>query len=187
VQTIAWDLLPLAAAVGAVMVAGGWRRGRARDAGPLAARSLDIPPLPTDLLDLERLRVLVVSTDAEDRQLAAMVLRDAGISVEVADGGEAGLECVRKAELGDEPFDLILLDLELEDGDGCSVAQELRRGGCDSLVLGLARRLDDDRRARALAAGCDSFLARPLQRRTLVPAVIGQLETARRRRAALAG
>jgi CheY-like chemotaxis protein len=185
VQTIAWDLLPLAAAVGAVMVAGGWRRGRVRAAGPLAARVLDMPPLPMDLLDLERLRVLVVSPD--DRQLAAMVLRDAGISIEAAAGGEEGLEWVRRAEQAGEPFDLILLDLELEDGDGCAVAQELRHGGCDALMLGLARRLDDDRRARALAAGCDSFLARPLQRKTLVPAVIGQLETARRRRAAAAG
>jgi CheY-like chemotaxis protein len=66
-------------------------------------------------------RVLVVDDDPAIRRFFGEVLRRAGFSVDVADGGATALQ-----QVGDSRPDLVTLDLAMPGIDGLAVIQELR-------------------------------------------------------------
>jgi len=105
-----------------------------------------------------RRSVLVVDDQAEHRGLLISILRPLGFEVEEAASGE---DCFRRAM--DNPPDLILLDLIMPGMGGAEVARRLREAGCRaSLIVISANAYQADRRS-AFAAGCDNFIAKPLQ------------------------
>jgi two-component system cell cycle response regulator DivK len=79
--------------------------------------------------------------------------------------------------------DLILLDINLPDIDGYEVARRLRNSGKNSLVYVpiiavTANALRGDAE-KALAAGCDVYMAKPINIRELWARVEGFLTTTR--------
>jgi DNA-binding response OmpR family regulator len=65
------------------------------------------------------------------------------------------------AALAAEPFDLVVLDLGLPDGDGIDLLRDLRRTGRDLPVLVLTARDTVDDRVRGLDGGADDYLVKP--------------------------
>ena len=102
--------------------------------------------------------VLVVEDNADARETLQMVLTLMGHQVEVAADGVSGLE---KA-LALAP-DVALVDLGLPGLDGYEVARRLRASGGNDVFLvavtGYGARED---RERALAAGFDAHVTKPL-------------------------
>lgn len=72
----------------------------------------------------------------------------------------AALEPARALSTG-EPFDLLILDRQLPDGEGLELLSDLRRNGqrTPALVLSALGSLDD--RVRGLRAGGDDYLPKP--------------------------
>lgn len=72
----------------------------------------------------------------------------------------AALEPARTLSAG-EPFDLLILDRQLPDGEGLELLSDLRRNGqrTPALVLSALGSLDD--RVRGLRAGGDDYLPKP--------------------------
>lgn len=108
--------------------------------------------------------VLIADDDADSRAVAGDALRLAGFEVaEAADGGEALASAARRAP------DVILLDLSMPNVDGWEAARRLRQGPCARvpIVAFTARAMPGDRE-RALAAGCDDYLAKPCSPREVV-------------------
>lgn len=72
----------------------------------------------------------------------------------------AALEPARALSAG-EPFDLLILDRQLPDGEGLELLSDLRRNGqrTPALVLSALGSLDD--RVRGLRAGGDDYLPKP--------------------------
>nr|NKR04613.1 response regulator transcription factor [Escherichia coli] len=72
----------------------------------------------------------------------------------------AALEPARALSAG-EPFDLLILDRQLPDGEGLELRSGLRRNGerTPALVLSALGSLDD--RVRGLRAGGDDYLPKP--------------------------
>ena len=100
-------------------------------------------------------RVLVVEDDAPLRAMVASELRQDGYLVDEASGvGEA----LFRAE--DDAYDLILLDLNLPDGDGIEVAERLR-GRVDVPIVMLTARADLDSRLEGLYAGAADYVVKP--------------------------
>jgi two-component system cell cycle response regulator DivK len=113
-------------------------------------------------------RVLVVEDEPHNRRIAAEILREEGFSVvEAADGEEA---LARLA--GDRP-DAVLLDLSLPRLDGYALARRIkadpRLRGIPVLALTAHALVGDEEKARA--AGCDDYLAKPVDLDALVRAV----------------
>ncbi len=73
------------------------------------------------LLSIEGVRVLVVDDNAANRELARIVLRSVGVSVEEAWGGE---EAVRAALT--TPYDIILMDVRMPHVDGWDALRRIR-------------------------------------------------------------
>ncbi len=109
---------------------------------------------------LAGLRVLVADDNTAVRELLGAFLRDQECRVEMtADGSEA----LTRAQTGGH--DVLLLDLSMPRLDGCEVARALRRDeppGRHLLVVGLSAHADAADRERALAAGMDDFLPKPV-------------------------
>ena len=105
-----------------------------------------------------RQRLLVVEDNDDLCGLLREMLTAWGYDVEVATNASSGL-----AKAAVRPPDIALVDIGLPDRDGCDVARALRRSLPPTLRLiamsGYGQRQDG---ARALAAGFDEYLVKPL-------------------------
>jgi CheY-like chemotaxis protein len=109
-------------------------------------------------------RVLVVDDDALLRRMIARTLRHAGFEVvDVADGTTA------LTRFAGEPFDLVLLDLEMPGLGGDEVCTRLRASvtGADVPIVVLSGRDDAASIASIRACGATDFIAKPLDWRRL--------------------
>lgn len=103
-------------------------------------------------------RVLVVEDAEDSRELLTRELRLAGFVVVEAENGTQAIERARACN----PH-VIVLDLMLPDVNGITVAQvvrhleSLRLGG----ILAVTALTSPGIRSAAIAAGCDSFIAKP--------------------------
>jgi two-component system CheB/CheR fusion protein len=105
------------------------------------------------------LRILIVEDQVDSAEALAVALRLEGHEVRVAYDGETGLAAA--AEL--KP-DVALLDIGLPRLSGYAVATRLRAepGLADAFLVALTGFGDDDDRARALDAGFDLHLTKPV-------------------------
>jgi two-component system OmpR family response regulator len=102
------------------------------------------------------MRVLVVEDEAKVARFLKQALEEEGHAVDViGDGVEAG----NLAHVN--PYDLILLDVQLPRMDGLQVAAELRRNGMQCPILMLTSRDSTQDVVRGLNAGADDYLTKP--------------------------
>lgn len=73
----------------------------------------------------------------------------------------SGVECL--AIVRREPLDVIILDLQLPDGDGLNTLQEIRRMGLVVPVLILSARDSLEDRILGLDTGADDYLVKPVE------------------------
>ena len=104
--------------------------------------------------------ILVVDDAPQNRLLADARLSGAGYRVTQAESGEAALRAFEN-----DPPDLVLLDVRMPGLDGFDTLARLRAlpDGDDVPVVFLTAFDDDDTHRRALAAGVDDFLSKPLR------------------------
>ena len=126
-------------------------------------------------------RILLVEDEQLNRTLVRAVLSRAAVEVvREARLVEAVTLAAAREQLGDTEFDLILLDLNLPDGDGLTLARDLAAadpppGRRRPVVVAVtASVLPQDHQA-ALAAGCDDFLDKPYAAVDLVATVARHL------------
>src|SRR5438034_4521994 len=75
-------------------------------------------------------RVLVVDDERSMRELLAIMLRQAGHDVTVADGGTAAIEA-----LNSDAFDLVITDLRMREIDGLAVLRAAKEHSPQTVVL----------------------------------------------------
>lgn len=121
-------------------------------------------------------KILVVDDNAENRALAQATLEDEGYEVVLASDGAAGLRAFEELEP-----DCVLLDVRMPGLDGfavCARIRELPRGKETPVVFLTALR-DVDTFDRALRAGGDDFLTKPIRPTELVLRVHAALRLGR--------
>jgi len=107
----------------------------------------------------EDLTILVVE-DYEDTSLAMrLALERKGYHIlEASDGAQAVETAAR------ERPDVVLMDLNLPVLDGFAAAERIRSNPelKDTVIVAVTAHMDHDLRARALAAGCNAFVTKPI-------------------------
>ena len=96
----------------------------------------------------------------DDRRLAESMadwLRSQQFDVDVANSFETG-----KRAIHDRPYDLLLLDLRLDDGDGFDLIPETRRFNPDCAILVLTGYATPNTAIEAVQAGAFDLLTKPL-------------------------
>ncbi len=118
-------------------------------------------------------RILVVEDSPDIRALVQMLLESAGHEVSTASDGQEGVRAARSVHP-----DLILMDLSLPVLSGWEATRAIKADPVTSripVIAVTAHAMQGDRE-RALAAGCDGFVAKPIDEETLASLVSSFLE-----------
>jgi DNA-binding response OmpR family regulator len=118
-------------------------------------------------------RILVIDDDDDIRALVAELLQRAGLKVEQARDGRAGLRAFHKS-----PADLVVLDVSMPELDGWETLERIRDLS-DVPVIMLTARGAELERVRGLQGGADDYMVKPFGRQELVARVQALLRRAR--------
>ena len=103
--------------------------------------------------------ILVIDDDPLIRQIADLVLTQAGYTVASASTGESGLHMIDHTRA-----QLVLLDIQMPDMSGLAVLQMLRRHRRNKVpVMMLTAKGDIDTVKAALGAGADGYMVKPFK------------------------
>lgn len=117
-------------------------------------------------------KILVVEDNPINMKLAVLLLETAGHSVLRAIDAEAGLAAARQLHP-----DLILMDIQLAGMDGLEATALLKQDVATSTIpvialTALAMKGDEE---RILAAGCDGYIAKPMNYKEFLATVAEHL------------
>ena len=115
--------------------------------------------------------VLLAEDGLDNQLLISTHLTRAGARVTIAENGRVALDAAMAAVLAKEPFDVILMDMQMPEMDGYAATSELRRKGYTGPIVALTAHAMAGDRERCLAAGCSDYLTKPIGRSKLVTAV----------------
>ena len=158
-------------------------------AGPEATPSIATGLTGRSARPLDGLRVLLAEDGPDNARLLRHHLERAGAIVTHAENGRDAVALVRAAHVGvfEEPFDLVLMDMEMPVMDGAQATRELRASGVPLPIIALTAQAAAAERGRCLEAGCDDFACKPIARNDLVLLCLRWGAQSRKARAAAAG
>ena len=102
-------------------------------------------------------RILIADDEPNIRQGLAEALEDQGYEIEQAPSGEAALTLLESA-----PFDLVLVDLVMEEMDGIQVLQEINRQWPQTEVVIITAHGTIETAVKALKEGAYDYLTKPI-------------------------
>ncbi|MGE0442754.1 MAG: response regulator transcription factor [Gemmatimonadales bacterium] len=102
------------------------------------------------------MRILVVEDEPQLLDSLVRGLQQAGHATDASCSVQTAL-----AKLGLDPYDAMVLDLNLPDGSGLDLARTLRRNGAGIIILALTARDSVPDRVAGLDAGADDYLVKP--------------------------
>ncbi|MFL6564933.1 MAG: response regulator [Burkholderiales bacterium] len=111
-----------------------------------------------------RRRVLVVEDDIDSARSLTWILRDLGHDVDYAINGYVAVDMAAKMRP-----EFVFLDLALPGMNGFEVCRRLRRipGFEDTRIIAVTAYSQDDYRKRANDAGCNGYIVKPLDPKSL--------------------
>ena len=125
----------------------------------------DVPRRGETPMTPQRPRLLIVEDEAVSREKLAAYLRNEDFDVREADGAAA-----MQAILKDFPVDIVLLDINLPDGNGIDLARNLRAQSDIGIILVTAR-TDEIDRIVGIEVGADDYVTKPYNPRELLARV----------------
>lgn len=117
-------------------------------------------------------RILCVDDNPANLLLVQTLLEGMGAAVVAVDSGFAAVQAVQ-----DEPFDLVLMDVQMPGMDGCACTEQIRRWEASQsgpplpIVALTAHAMANEKRA-LLHSGMDDYLTKPISERQLAQVVM---------------
>ena len=110
--------------------------------------------------------ILVAEDNLINQEIAATILTGAGYRVDLASDGREAIDAVAR-----QPYDLVLMDVQMPTVDGLQAAREIRKmagaAGRVPIVALTANAMLGDREA-CLAAGMNDYVSKPFERAALL-------------------
>jgi CheY-like chemotaxis protein len=130
-------------------------------------------------------RILVAEDGQDNQRLIAFYLRKAGADVRIVDNGRRAVEALTAdgtltGSLAPALLiDVIVTDMQMPEMDGYQATRILRAKGCTLPIVALTAHAMSGDAEKCLAAGCDGYSAKPIDRKQLVDicrkAIAGEL------------
>ena len=128
---------------------------------------------------LPPLRVLVAEDNPVNMMITVALLDSWGLRVTQSVNGRAAVDAALQAHAAGQPFDVVLMDLQMPVLDGLAATREIRALGLRTPVVALTATVVERDWADGLAAGLHEVLAKPVDSQRL-HAVLSQLTPATR-------
>jgi PAS domain S-box-containing protein len=154
-------------------------------AAPPSLREEALTPVSTqpsrETVSLENIRVLIVEDDIDSAEFVSQLLEEYGAHAIIATTADEALGILARS-----PFDILISDIGLPETDGYQLMEQLRRKDAaegaliPAVALTAFARVED--RTRALLAGYQAHLSKPVDGSELVATVASFVELAAARR-----
>lgn len=111
-------------------------------------------------------KVLIVEDDKDISELLEIHLKDLYCEVSIESNGQKGYTLAKT-----EPFDLIILDINLPDKNGLDICRDLRSQKIKTPILMLTARSEEIDKILGLETGADDYLTKPFSVREFIARV----------------
>jgi len=107
-------------------------------------------------------RVLIAEDGLDNQRLISHHVKKAGMQVELAENGQIAIQMFNRAASQGRPFDLVFMDMQMPELDGYQATMRLRSRGVTTPIIAVTAHAMSGDRERCLAAGCNEYMAKPL-------------------------
>ncbi|QDV15775.1 Aerobic respiration control sensor protein ArcB [Gimesia panareensis] len=142
-----------------------------------AAKETEAAEIQSDS-PLEGYRILLTEDGLYNQRLITFLLKKAGAEVSLAENGQISIDLALEAEDQGQPFDIILMDMQMPVLDGYNATQQLRAARYHGPIIALTAHAMNGDRQRCLDAGCDDYLTKPIDRKKLIQVIASYLKGA---------
>jgi PAS domain S-box-containing protein len=116
-------------------------------------------------------RILLVEDGEDNLRLISSLLKKAGADVTAVENGQLAVDQALEAYEQGRQFSVILMDMQMPVMDGYMAARQLRQKGYPGAIIALTAHAMIEDRQKCLAAGCDDYISKPIDRQRLIAAV----------------
>lgn len=117
-------------------------------------------------------RILLAEDAPDIQRLVKRMLEKAGATVTVVENGAEAIGCAMAASQSGQPFDVILMDIQMPVVNGYQATRSLRANKYRGPIIALTAEALASHRQRCLEAGCDAYVPKPIKRDTLLEAIL---------------
>ena len=103
-------------------------------------------------------RVLLAEDNQVNRMVFGRMIELMGLTCDTVPDGGAAIDAV----LGNAPYDLVLMDVQMPCTNGLEAMRRIRAAGVRTPIVALTATALDGDRERCLAAGMDDHLSKPI-------------------------
>lgn len=129
-------------------------------------------------IDMFGLKVLLVEDNELNSEIAYDILTDMGLVVETAENGAVATDIIRRSKKGE--FDLILMDIQMPIMDGYEATRRIRslddKDFAEIPIIAMTANAFDEDREKAIAAGMNEHIAKPIKKEAIVKTLNKVLE-----------
>jgi PAS domain S-box-containing protein len=130
--------------------------------------------LEMQLAALRGARILLVDDNDINLQIGCELLQEVGLHVDTADDGLQALHRLAQAQAVRQPYDLVLMDMQMPVMDGVTATREIRlqRQWADLPIVAMTANAMQVDRDRCLDAGMNGFITKPIDPLALWQALV---------------
>ena len=125
--------------------------------------------------DLNGCRILLAEDNLTNQALVVGILKKAGAEITTVKDGKLALDAALEARDNGNPFDIILMDMQMPVMDGYEATGQLRQKGYTGPIIALTANAMDSDRKKCIKAGCDDYATKPINRTKLIETIRQQL------------
>jgi CheY-like chemotaxis protein/HPt (histidine-containing phosphotransfer) domain-containing protein len=116
-------------------------------------------------------RILLADDGVHNQQVIAFYLTEAGAEVTLADNGHIACQTATAAMARGEPFDAILMDMQMPGMDGYAATAAIRAAGFCGPIIAVTGHAMRNQHQRCIECGCSACVPKPIDREVLIAAV----------------